>query len=679
LLKEDNYMNLSLIRLLMTASIFTVLAGCSAHNQSASIDDSSAKTAITNPASSVNIAVQYEVPAGWLKSDAQDITTFTAPEKDASVAVVRIRNVGNAAQAAAAAWKMHDPGFNRDIRLNAAAVASKGWDRVREIEYVTSIAEEMIVYAYVHQVNDQWQVVLIDGQTSTLVKRQAATWGLVRSFAVEGYKPQELRGRVAHQMTAERIEAIQSFVEKSAKALKVPGVGFAIIQDGEVVFSGGVGYESADGNELVTENTLFMIASNTKGMTTLLLAKLVEMGKLTWNDRVIDHYPDFKLGDLKTTESVLIKHLVCACTGLPRKDMDWVFNSGPVASALATFSDLANTAPTSEFGELFQYNNQMASAAGYVAAHLLYPEMEIGAGYDKAMQEYIFDPLAMTDTTLSFARALDGKFASPHSLDLDGNVQLIPQTKTTGFNHTLMPYRPAGGAWSSAADMIKYVQNELSQGVGPDGQRLFAAQPLLERRKSFVSTGADSSYGMGLSNKNIDGIDIVQHGGSMAGYKSNIIAIPEANVGAVILTNSDEGSSLLRTFTQRLIEVLYDAEETAVKQIAVAVESNQLNASKQREEFTYPADPEVLSNLASRYESTELGPLEIRQHNGEATFDPGVWSSPLGSKQNADGTTSMVMTAPFLLGFEILVGKVNGKRTLSLIDTQHTYVFTEVE
>ena len=672
-------MNLVLKSLVVTASLLTVLVACSAHHQTLVTDGSSEKSELMNTLLSGNIRAQYQVPEGWSKLDAPDITTYTAPEKDASLVVVYIKSAENSAQASTAAWKLYEPEFHRDIRLNAPRVATKGWKNMRRIEYVTSVAEEKIIYAYIHQANDQWQVVLIDGKASTIVKRQAAVWGLVESFAVEGYKPQELTGRTANKMTRVRIEAMRSFVEKSANDLKVPGVGFAIIQDGNVLFAGGVGQKNVDSNEPVTKNTLFMIASNTKGMTTLLLAKLIEMGKLNWDDRVIDHYSDFKLGDLKTTQSVLIKHLICACTGLPRKDMDWVFNSGPDAPASATFSDLANTSPTSEFGELFQYNNQMASAAGYVAANLLYPEMEIGAGYDKAMQEYIFNPLAMSSTTLSFNEALDGDFASPHASGLDGAVKLITQTKTTGFNHTVMPYRPAGGAWSSPADMIKYVQNELSQGVASDGKRLFAAEPLLERRKPFVSTGADSSYGMGLSNKNIDGIDIVQHGGSMAGYKSNIIAIPEANVGAVILTNSDVGGSMLGPFTQRLIEVLYDADEKAANQIAVSVENNLLNASKQREEFTYPVDAYVLSNLASRYESVELGPLDISQHNGEAIFDPGVWTTTLGSKQNADGSISLVMTAPFALGAELLVGNKNGKRTLSLIDTQHTYVFTEVE
>ena len=68
-----------------------------------------------------------------------------------------------------------------------------------------------------------------------------------------------------------------------------------------------------------------MLASNTKSMTTLLLATLVDEGKLTWDTPVIAVMPDFKLGDPETTKQVLIKHLVCACTGLPRQDFEWLF------------------------------------------------------------------------------------------------------------------------------------------------------------------------------------------------------------------------------------------------------------------------------------------------------------------------------------------------------------------
>ena len=424
------------MRLLLLLVLCCVINACGKNQQTPHTENTAAAV--------VSVAVQYQEPKDWAKSEQGSQTIFIAPEKDLSLVVLAVTEANDAEEAALKAWKMHDPDFSRKVRVNSPELKKGGWDAIRSIEYQTSISEEILAYADVYQLGEQWQVLLLDGSYATYAKRAAAVRAMSQSFELAGYKPEDLSQRTAQKLSPDKIAALLSFVEESAKALNIPGVGVAVIEDGKVLYEGGVGIKSIATQQPVTKDTAFMIASNTKGMTTLLLAKLVEMGKLNWDDQVISHYPDFKLGDEKTTQSVLIKHLVCACTGLPRKDVDWIFNSGPNVAATVTFTDLANTAPTSSFGELFQYNNQMAAAAGYVAAHILYPEMEIGAAYDKAMQQYIFDPLQMQHTSFSFAQALAGDAASPHGLDLAGNIQLIPQSATTGFNHTVIPYRPAG-------------------------------------------------------------------------------------------------------------------------------------------------------------------------------------------------------------------------------------------
>ena len=134
---------------------------------------------------------------------------------------------------------------------------------------------------------------------------------------------------------------------------------------------------------------------------------------------------------------------------------------------------------------MFQYNNLMASAAGFIGGHLAYPNLEIGAAYDKAMQTQIFDPLGMSETTFDMTRALGGDHASPHSMGLDGAEHVA----SMDLNYEIIPYRPAGGAWSSVHDMIKYVRDELDEGKLPDGRRLVSAQNLLQRRAKSVPLG----------------------------------------------------------------------------------------------------------------------------------------------------------------------------------------------
>ena len=110
---------------------------------------------------------------------------------------------------------------------------------------------------------------------------------------------------------------------------------------------------------------------------------------------------------------------------------------------------LGTMQPTSRFGEVFQYSNLMASAAGYVGAHLYDPKSDLGSAYDRAMQKLIFTPLGMSSTTFDMARALKANHASPHGDDVDGR----PQVANMAFNYSVMPHRPAGGVWTSAHDL----------------------------------------------------------------------------------------------------------------------------------------------------------------------------------------------------------------------------------
>jgi CubicO group peptidase (beta-lactamase class C family) len=204
--------------------------------------------------------------------------------------------------------------------------------------------------------------------------------------------------------------------------------------------------------------------------------------------------------------------------------------------AMAT---LGTMQPTSKFGEMYQYSNPLAGAAGFVGGHALFPELELGGAYDRAMQEQVFAPLGMTATTFDFARALAGPHAAAHAADIDGR----PARAVMAVNYSIIPFRPAGAAWSRVSDMLKYVQMELARGVLLDGRRYIAEAPLLARRAPQVPTGKDSTYGMGLSVDTTYGVPVVHHGGDMKGYRSDMMWLPDHGVGAVVLTNGHQGGS----------------------------------------------------------------------------------------------------------------------------------------
>jgi CubicO group peptidase (beta-lactamase class C family) len=322
---------------------------------------------------------------------------------------------------------------------------------------------------------------------------------------------------------------------------------------------------------------------------------------------------------------------------------------------------------------MFQYSNLMAGAAGYAAAHVLHPGLELGAGYDRAMQTYVFDPLGMRSTTFDFSRALAGDHASAHAPDVDGNPAVAPMAT----NMAVVPLRPAGGAWSNVGDMLRYVQMELDEGLLPDGTRYIAREPLLARREAQVALGNDGSYGMGLMVDSTYGIPVVHHGGDLIGHHSDMIWLPGHDVGAVVLTSGDPGWTLRSVFGRKLLEVLFDGKPEADERVASAAKTFYEALAADRKLLTIPADASASAKLGARYRNASLGEIAVSREGAATVFDFGEWSSEMATRSNPDGTVSFVTIAPGLAGLELVVGTSGDKRSLVTRDAQHEYVFVE--
>lgn len=618
--------------------------------------------------------VSYVQPKDWSVATRGSATVFTAPEGNLALAVVEVGPARNAQEATARAWSAYRSEPAPTLRLTTPAPPRSGWEERVSFAYETPPVAKRTASALALRKGTSWTVVIADGAESTFSKRAVAAALIQQTLRPAGYQKETFAGRTAHRLTPERIATLRAFLAQSMRELDVPGAGVALIDGGKVVWQGGIGVRHLGSPEPVTADTRFMIASNTKGLSTLLLSKLADEGKLRWDQPVTALYPTFRLGDEATTRATLVRHLVCACTGLPRKDFSFVLSPQDLP-ATETFRQLAETQPTSKFGELFQYNNLMASAAGYLGGALAYPKMEIGAAYDRAMEDRIFKPLGMRNSGFDDARAMRGDWARPHGRDVDGRTVEI----SNFFNGTIRPYRPAGGAWSTAADMARYAQLELSKGLTPEGQRLVSEANLLERRKRGVQSGEDSWYGMGLFDEVDWGVPVVHHGGTLQGYRSDFWVLPDAGIGAVLLTNADDGAALLHPFFRRLMEVVYDGEPEAAADITAAATRAKAQVAARRERLTYPGEPTVLANLARRYRSPEVGELVTRREGGQTLIRAGSIDAALATRRNADGSMSLVTVGPGAIGIELEVGGAPGARTLTVQDAQHEYVYAEVK
>jgi CubicO group peptidase (beta-lactamase class C family) len=289
------------------------------------------------------------------------------------------------------------------------------------------------------------------------------------------------------------------------------------------------------------------------------------------------------------------------------------------------------------------------------------------------MRTRVFEPLGMTTTTFDFAQALRGDVAQPHGEDVDG----VEKRARMDLNYSVVPVRPAGGVWTSARELAKYVEMELAKGVLPSGKRLVSTENLLARYKPNVIVGEDVTYGMALMVDTRYGVPVVHHGGDLAGYHSDMIWLPEHGVGAVILTNGDSGAALRGPLLRRLLELLFDGKPEAEEMLKVGAAQRKAAIAKERERLVVPADAALAARLAPRYLSTALGEVRILKEGSATVFDVGEWRSAVASRRNDDGTVSFISIDPTLSGFEFVVADEGGQRRLITRDAQHEYVFVE--
>ena len=612
----------------------------------------------------------FTAPEGFRFLQEGPVTLLRAPEGDATIAIVDLQAT-DADQALAAAWAAYRPeGAKRPLHISRAEADVDGWRERRSYIYETSPNEKSVVRAGVRRAPQGWQVVIMEGNVATLEKRSGAIGVLLASLRPKGYARESFAGRTPRKLDAAAIATLKQFVADGAKKLGIPGVGFSLIEGNRVIYEGGVGVRALGSSEPVDERTLFIAASNTKSMTSLLVAQAVDDGLMAWEQPVTDVFPAFKLGNADVTRQLKVKHLLCACTGMPRQDMEWLFGNAR-SQPQGVFDMLSTMTPTTKFGEAFQYSNLMVGVAGYVAASKLKAGKEFGAAYDDAMRERIFAPLGMNDTTFDFAKALRGNHAKPHSPDTEYRMQ----PAALAISYTIVPARPAGGVWTSAHDMSRYVLMELGRGQLPGGPRIVSERNLAAREQPHATAGEDAFYGLGLFVNRRWGIDVVSHGGDLPGYHSQMFWLPQYGIGGTILTNADPGWLLRGPFVRKLLELVFDGKDEAAAQLDAAARNFEAGWRKGRERIDLPADAAVVSKLAARYVNAQLGTLQVKQSGASVVLDAGPWNSAIATRRNDDGTVSLITISPGLYGFEFVVSQEQGKPALVLRDAQHEYVF----
>ncbi|MBK7077056.1 MAG: beta-lactamase family protein [Myxococcales bacterium] len=610
----------------------------------------------------------FEVAAGWSVAEAGGVVTLTEPEGELTMSYVEVEAAASRA-AIAAAWQRVRPGFALAEAEAEDAPARDGWDGATQIVYVTPAAEQRVVIAIAFGKGSTWRVWLLDGAQAALGRRGAQLGTAVGSLTAPGVARESWVGRPARPLDAARLAELDAFVEEALRTADAPGAAVAIVEGGKVIHERGYGVRELGKPAKVGPHTLFLTGSTGKSLTTLLMARAVDAGRFGWDTPLTTVLPTFALGSPEVTQAMQVRHTACACTGMPRQDLEMLFEYAGV-TAEQRLASLATMVPTTKFGETFQYSNLLVMTGGYAAGHAFFPKLGLGAAYDKAMAAQVFAPLGMKDTTYDFKRAAKADHATPHARDAAGAIIAVPLA-TEAWAPTV---RPAGGQWSSVHDYTRVLLLELGRGV-VDGKRVVSEANLLARRAPQVKIDDERAYGLGLVVGTTAGVPIVEHDGGTAGFTTSYFWLPEHGVGAVVVVNAGE-SPLPDAVARRIRELVFDATPRAATDLAEGVARRRAAIAEEVARLAPTPDPAWLAPLLGAWTAPGLGRIEVRRDAGALVVDAGEWTVRAAERTAPDGTHMLVTTGAPFAGLELVPEDRDGARVLVVHDQQHAYVFT---
>lgn len=363
----------------------------------------------------------------------------------------------------------------------------------------------------------------------------------------------------AHPPGSGGAQPAQSSMERSIDAAfedvysryRLPGLALGVVRDGQIIYTRAAGETIAGSGQRVDNETIFKIASNSKAMTTGLLARLVDAGKLHWDDPVTRYLPQFRMHDPWVTREIQVRDLLLHNSGLREGAGDLMFWPEPNLFTRAdVIAGLAHLKPHHSFRSHYDYDNLMYVVAGEVAA------AAAGAAYEALVQRELFEPLQMTRCQVGeWQRDVVGNVAQPHMRNGDSNVVIRRDQDTIPVSTSAA----AGGIRCSLDDMLKWVRMWLdadSQWISPAQRQAVwtphMPMPLSARQRRWDGSRFNA-YGYGWRISDVDNVLRVAHTGTLAGMYSAVTLLPEKNSGFVFMING-EGSEARIVLNEVLVK-----------------------------------------------------------------------------------------------------------------------------
>ncbi|UCG33520.1 MAG: serine hydrolase [Phycisphaerales bacterium] len=327
----------------------------------------------------------------------------------------------------------------------------------------------------------------------------------------------------------EALQLLDIWLEGQRMKDDLPGMAVGVVHDQDLIWSRGYGYADLAEKIPTTDQTLYRVASVTKLLTATAVVQAAERGKLSLEEPVAKYLPWFMPKDADPGHPVLVWHLLTHTAGLQREtpgtDFDQLHRPD-VAIVQGATPQTSLTLPPQ--------TRQKYSNYGFQVAGLLVSELS-GMPFPQYVARHILGPLGMNDSRLLDGNETCPGLAIPYGRRLpDAKRSIESQVNNSGL-------LAAGGLVTSVRDLARFASLQFNTADDYAGPVLTGWSLRDMHRPRWLAPDWSRGHGIGWFLTRRENAILLSHGGSLPGYKSNLLIDPASKVAVIVLINADDG------------------------------------------------------------------------------------------------------------------------------------------
>ncbi|MGH7595221.1 MAG: serine hydrolase [bacterium] len=335
------------------------------------------------------------------------------------------------------------------------------------------------------------------------------------------------------------VAELERFITHEMRDKKLPALSIALVDNQETVWAKGFGMKDSDKKIPATAETVYRVGSVSKLFTDIGIMQLVERGAIDLDAPVTNYLPEFQPQN-PFGKAITLRQLMSHRSGLVREPPVGNYFDDTAPSLAQTVQSLNATTLVYAPEKRIKYSNAAIATVGYVL------EKTQQQPFTQYLQKAVLAPLGLRHSSFEPTPEITKHMAKAYMWSYDGR-QFVAPTFQLGM-------APAGSMYSNVTDLARFISVLFNGGKGPNSQVLKSETLEKMWTLQFATAGEKSGFGLGIWD--LQGHRRIGHDGAMYGFATELQALPEMKLGAVVVTNIDGANSITYQIAERALKLM---------------------------------------------------------------------------------------------------------------------------